>query len=920
MKFNQSKPTDSISEKLLAPKQEVFLPKISCPWSWSIKNVKNLFQGTQKYMNHSLQLVLLGLLKFKYTKDSFDPVCEFVYPRKHLCQHLARVLFHIIVKCSSNSHNQEIELLCRTSDYQNAVEALKQQLFCTLMKFENTHPAVWQTDLEDPQFTCSTLHVTHVPHEVTRESLLSIVNQTPMIAKDVESINLTSQGSAFINFKQKVTARSLARFLQDKLDSITPNGKTHCRCIAGADITKVLLRFVIDPRFQNDLEQVKNILLTNFTIFKDTQSTEFAEIAFIELFHNINQNLSGSSKKECVAFLGFVLPQQANAAVEQFSSKVEFLNKSGIFFTQNYTPTVVDTRDSSRVYVSNLPKNLNDKEVNSICLGIQKVGDKDLSIMVSESTRYGVLGREWNLPSLGWGIIDFFDNSTAVAAIVFLNGTALLDENAKIRMKLMNAPLSLEQLEIRAVHRVGFLIKSYKVQFWYFELIAMAHKLIMTCVVMFVAPGSQIQILFALTISFGFCVLTAYIQPFVKNKVCTTSVFSLLSHCTALLYGILLSTDGLTGIPLVLTTDAIKYVFGCLLIAQSTLICCLPFLSWIYTTVSLFVSKLICCFPLHFGSNSGVDYSNGRNARKWNTSVLTEGLSRLSCLQVEKDKFEPASTSLSPDLPYALEELSYPSWVTNLNHSELSNDLIIMTPECQPCLVQDIKAQILAHQSPPYTRMNTSILNQHAQTPAMEAGNLSWLLVPIIAYVILEGDVCMYHAPLPSDDEMREQGANFSLQYLCSAISMLLRRRIVHIYSSDVLQDGSNALWFSVQLQSKLIKALELRYPQLMLYLQEWIHTRLESVPTQPRRRIAVGISSQNTSSSSRDVAVSSSPELPSAGNAGALIVSVAAGSGSAAVSSRWTAYNPSPNEPTAFLTMNFLGWQEERILSEGEA
>jgi hypothetical protein len=107
-----------------------------------------------------------------------------------------------------------------------------------------------------------------------------------------------------------------------------------------------------------------------------------------------------------------------------------------------------------------------------------------------------------------------------------------------------------------------------------------------------------------------------------------------------------------------------------------------------------------------------------------------------------------------------------------------------------------------------------------------------------------------------------------------------------------------------------------------MLYLQEWIHTRLQSVtvPTQPRRRIAVGISNQSTPSIHNELTVSSSPQLPFTGNAEASRAGAAGESGSAAVSTRWTAYNPSPNEPTALLTMNFLGWQEERILSEGEA
>jgi hypothetical protein len=63
----------------------------------------------------------------------------------------------------------------------------------------------------------------------------------------------------------------------------------------------------------------------------------------------------------------------------------------------------------------------------------------------------------------------------------------------------------------------------------------------MTGIVMFIAPSSLLQICFAL----GFCTLyltlTAYTMPFVNSKTGHMQVLSLLSQCSTLVTGLLLS-------------------------------------------------------------------------------------------------------------------------------------------------------------------------------------------------------------------------------------------------------------------------------------------------------------------------------------------------------------------------------------------
>ena len=58
----------------------------------------------------------------------------------------------------------------------------------------------------------------------------------------------------------------------------------------------------------------------------------------------------------------------------------------------------------------------------------------------------------------------------------------------------MDNPLTPFELEQEAVTRVGVLMKNCQAQHWYFELLEVSRKLLMTSIVTFVSPGTPTQV------------------------------------------------------------------------------------------------------------------------------------------------------------------------------------------------------------------------------------------------------------------------------------------------------------------------------------------------------------------------------------------------------------------------------------------
>ena len=91
-----------------------------------------------------------------------------------------------------------------------------------------------------------------------------------------------------------------------------------------------------------------------------------------------------------------------------------------------------------------------------------------------------------------------------------------------------------------AVQRLGFLMRNYDVRHWYYEIIEMVRRLLMTCIIAFIYNGSYAQIASALMISILAAFYVECTRPFIDKKLGDTQSFALLAQSLTLLYGLLL--------------------------------------------------------------------------------------------------------------------------------------------------------------------------------------------------------------------------------------------------------------------------------------------------------------------------------------------------------------------------------------------
>eukprot|EP00960_Hanusia_phi_P001713 49571-Hanusia_phi.AAC.2 len=91
-----------------------------------------------------------------------------------------------------------------------------------------------------------------------------------------------------------------------------------------------------------------------------------------------------------------------------------------------------------------------------------------------------------------------------------------------------------------ALKHVGFLFESYRVEFWYFEVIEMCRKLLMTSVVLFIYQGSYLQVAFAAFFTFLFFALYLYCKPLIHPDLDQQQALALVVQFFTLFYGITL--------------------------------------------------------------------------------------------------------------------------------------------------------------------------------------------------------------------------------------------------------------------------------------------------------------------------------------------------------------------------------------------
>ena len=97
--------------------------------------------------------------------------------------------------------------------------------------------------------------------------------------------------------------------------------------------------------------------------------------------------------------------------------------------------------------------------------------------------------------------------------------------------------------EQQALARSGFIFCAYSVDKWYFEVVEMLRKLLLTTTIVFLFPNSPGQIVSAFLITFFFFILTAVYRPFCTDDLNNLQLSSLLVQALTLFAGILLSIE-----------------------------------------------------------------------------------------------------------------------------------------------------------------------------------------------------------------------------------------------------------------------------------------------------------------------------------------------------------------------------------------
>jgi len=98
--------------------------------------------------------------------------------------------------------------------------------------------------------------------------------------------------------------------------------------------------------------------------------------------------------------------------------------------------------------------------------------------------------------------------------------------------------------EQKALARSGFIFCAYSVDKWFFEVVEMLRKFLLTTTIVFLFPNSTGQVVSAFLITFFFFMLTAVYRPFCTEDLNNLQLSSLLVQALTLFAGILLSIEG----------------------------------------------------------------------------------------------------------------------------------------------------------------------------------------------------------------------------------------------------------------------------------------------------------------------------------------------------------------------------------------
>ena len=111
-----------------------------------------------------------------------------------------------------------------------------------------------------------------------------------------------------------------------------------------------------------------------------------------------------------------------------------------------------------------------------------------------------------------------------------------------ITIKVLKWDGSTEQ-ERLALQRIGSVFAPYKVEFWYFELIEMGRKLILTSIMAFFFYGSAAQIAAGIVILFFSTLIFLSLMPYRKGTLNGMQVYALVAQVATLFYGLMIKAE-----------------------------------------------------------------------------------------------------------------------------------------------------------------------------------------------------------------------------------------------------------------------------------------------------------------------------------------------------------------------------------------
>ena len=147
----------------------------------------------------------------------------------------------------------------------------------------------------------------------------------------------------------------------------------------------------------------------------------------------------------------------------------------------------------------------------------------------------------------------------------------------------------IQRAEELAVQRLGFLMRNYDVRHWYYEIIEMIRKLLMTSIIVFIYSGSYVQVASALLISILAAVHVQFTRPFIDKKIGDTQAYSLLAHSLTLVYGLMLMFQeiyaDLLRIEMPFAQQLLTRLFAALVVGINLSTIAFPFLASIFAAL-----------------------------------------------------------------------------------------------------------------------------------------------------------------------------------------------------------------------------------------------------------------------------------------------------------------------------------------------